>query len=158
MENQRLKRSGRSPLSLSNQMLWFTALPFLFAAALAGLFGRSAILFFFAQSFIAIVLLEVVNYLEHYGLARQETSPGRYEKVSPAHSWNANHRLTNYLLFKLQRHADHHLHSVKRYQTLRHFAESPQLPTGYAGMVLLALVPPLWRRIMHARLAGVNGG
>jgi alkane 1-monooxygenase len=87
-----------------------------------------------------------------YGLVRREIAPGNYEKVTIMHAWNATHRLSNYFLFKLQRHADHHVHPVRRYQALRTFDDSPQLPTGYPGMVLLALIPPLWRRAMDPRV------
>lgn len=152
LEKTRLKKAGHGVWSWHNQMLWFAVLPVGFAVALGLLFGWQAIPYFFAQSFIAVTLLEIVNYLEHYGLERREVSPGRFERVTAAHAWNANHRLTNYFLFKLQRHADHHVHPVRRYQTLRSFKESPQLPTGYPGMVVLALVPPLWRKVMHPRL------
>lgn len=152
IEKRRLQRKGLPELTLHNQMLWFISLPIAFAAGLWALFGWTAALFFFAQSIIAFTLLELVNYIEHYGLLRRRKHSGAYEQVAPAHSWNANHRLTNYFLFKLQRHADHHIHPVRPYQTLRHFDESPQLPTGYAGMLLLALVPPLWRRVMDARV------
>ncbi len=158
IEVQRLRRTGRVVVSLHNQMIWFAILPLLAAVSLGLALGWLACLFFVAQSAIAIILLEAVNYLEHYGLERKQLASGRYEKVSAAHSWNANHRLTNYLLFKLQRHADHHIHPVRRYQTLRHFPDSPQLPTGYAGMVLLAFVPPLWRRTIHPRLMAANAG
>ncbi len=152
IEMQRLQHRGYSRWGYHNRMLWFAALPAFFAAMLGGLFGWQAVLYFFAQSAVGFSLLEIVNYLEHYGLQRRELSPGRYEKVNMRHAWNADQRVTNYFLFKLQRHADHHVHPLRRYQALRHFEESPQLPTGYPGMVLLALVPPLWRKIMHPRL------
>ncbi len=151
-EANRLQRLGDSVWHVRNQMLWFVSLPVLFAVLLGRFFGWQAVPFFFVQSVVAFSMLEVVNYLEHYGLERKETSPGKYEKVNMAHSWNANHRLTNFLLFKLQRHADHHVHPVRQYQTLRHFDESPQLPTGYAGMMLLALVPPVWRKVMDPKV------
>jgi alkane 1-monooxygenase len=128
------------------------ALEALFAVALGAAFGPGAVLFFFVQAFVAISLLEVVNYLEHYGMERRKLAGGGYEKVSPLHSWNASHRLTNYFLFNLQRHSDHHAGPARRYQILRHFSESPQLPNGYAGMVMLALVPPLWRKVMDNRV------
>ena len=86
-----------------------------------------------SQGLIAFTLLEIVNYIEHYGLIRRETSPGTFEPVSPVHSWNAGNYLTNRFLFNLQRHSDHHSYPGRRYQVLRHFDESPQLPTGYAG-------------------------
>ncbi|MDZ7344081.1 MAG: alkane 1-monooxygenase, partial [candidate division KSB1 bacterium] len=152
IETKRLQRAGYGKWSWRNQMLWFIALPVFFAGALALAFGWKAISYFFAQSLVAFSLLEVVNYLEHYGLERREVAPGRYERVNLWHAWNADHRLTNYFLFKLQRHADHHVHPVRRYQILRSFAESPQLPTGYAGTILLALVPPLWRKVMDPRV------
>ncbi len=152
-ERRRLERMGTPLWSRHNRMLWFAALPVLFAVLLGGILGWPAVPYFFAQSVVGFTLLEIVNYLEHYGLQRRELAPGRYERVNMTHAWNADQRITNYFLFKLQRHADHHVHPQRRYQTLRHFDESPQLPTGYAGMMLLALVPPLWRAVMHPRLA-----
>lgn len=150
--SERERRKGRSPWSLRNGMWRAMLLPILFGTALGMAMGPPAVVFFFAQALVAISLLELVNYIEHYGLSRKELRPGTYERVTPRHSWNASHWLTNRLLFMLQRHSDHHAHPGRRYQELRHFDDSPQLPAGYATMVLLALVPPLWRRIMHPRL------
>ncbi len=155
-EVERVQRAGYSKWSRHNQMLWFIALPILFAGALGLAFGGKAILYFFAQSLLAFSLLEAVNYLEHYGLERREIAPGRYEKVGLMHAWNTDHRFTNYFLFRLQRHVDHHIHPGRRYQTLRSFDESPQLPAGYPGMVLLALIPPLWRKVMDPRVYQVR--
>ena len=152
IEAARLKRFGdRSPLG--NRVLWCGAAPLIVAAAIGLALGPGAVLFFFAQSLVAIVLLEIVNYIEHYGLERRLVAPGAYERVSPLHSWNASHRLTNALLFNLQRHSDHHVWPGRPYFTLRHHDQSPQLPLGYAGMALLAVVPPLWRRVMDPRVA-----
>jgi alkane 1-monooxygenase len=109
-------------------------------------------LFFFTQSILAITLLELVNYVEHYGIVRKELSPGKYERVNPLHSWNTSHLISNFFLFQLQRHSDHHAYASKRYQVLKHYDESPQLPFGYPTMILLALVPPIWFRIMDKRL------
>ena len=108
--------------------------------------------FLLAQAVVGFTLLEVVNYLEHYGLRRQRTDAGRYEKASPLHSWNSNTVASNVLLYHLQRHSDHHANPTRRYQALRHVDEAPQLPTGYAGMIVLALVTPAWRRVMDPRL------
>lgn len=116
-------------------------------------FGNQAIPFFVGQSTVGILLFESVNYLEHYGLERrQDPKTGRYEPVQPRHSWDSPAKLTNMILIKLQRHADHHAHAGKRFQTLQLFEESPQLPSGYATMILLALIPPVWRAVMHPRL------
>ena len=98
------------------------------------------------QAIVGFSLLEVVNYIEHYGMLRQKVGVGerqRYERVDPRHSWNSNNIATNVLLYHLQRHSDHHANPTRRYQTLRDFEESPVLPTGYAGMIVLAIVPPL---------------
>jgi alkane 1-monooxygenase len=118
-------------------------------------FGWTLVPFLIIQAIVGISLLEVVNYLEHYGMRRQRTGDdgkGRYERVLPSHSWNSNNIATNVLLYHLQRHSDHHANPTRRYQTLRDYEESPALPTGYAGMILLAMVPPLWRRVMDHRV------
>jgi len=76
----------------------------------------------------------------------------------PEHSWNSNNVASNVLLYHLQRHSDHHANPTRRYQALRHVEEAPQLPTGYAGMIVLACVAPLWRRVMDRRLLEHYGG
>lgn len=123
-----------------------------FAAVLGGLWGPLAIAFFFGQSAMAIVLLEAVNYVEHYGLARRKLPDGRYERTDERHAWDAYEWLTNCFLVHLQRHADHHLEPSRPYAALQPRASSPKLPTGYAGMLLIALLPPLWFRIMNPRV------
>jgi len=107
---------------------------------------------------VGIWLLESVNYLEHYGMRRQRLESGRYERVDPSHSWNSNNSGTNVLLYHLQRHSDHHANPTRRYQSLRDFEESPVLPTGYAGMIVLAIVPAVWRRVMDQRVVDHFGG
>lgn len=150
LETGRLRRKGLP--------WWHNEIPhyFLCSASLcAGLvlaFGSKSLSFFVIQAAAAVLLFESVNYLEHYGLERRETTPGVYETVQPQHSWDSPARLTNHVLFKLQRHADHHAHAGKRYQILQAYEASPQLPAGYATMILLAFVPPLWRAVMHPRL------
>jgi alkane 1-monooxygenase len=120
-------------------------------ASIVGGFGAPALLFFVLQSVVAMVLLETINYVEHYGLRRQRKEDGTYERCLPHHSWNAPQRLSYYLLFALQRHSDHHHVASRPYYALRHASEAPQLPAGYPAMVVLALIPPLWRRVMDAR-------
>jgi len=159
LENERLRKKGSRFFSVGNQMIWFLLLPIAFAAVLtafAGVFaGRIAWevpAFFLLQSIFAFTLLELVNYVEHYGIQRKEIAPGKYERVNPLHSWNASHIVSNFFLFQLQRHSDHHVYAGKRYQVLNHYDESPQLPYGYQTMILLALIPPLWFKAMNARL------
>lgn len=156
LEQRRLQRMGQSMASHHNRMLWYAALPLVFCLVLGLSFGWVSGLFFLAQAWIAFSLLELINYIEHYGLVREQNDKGQYVKVQPHHSWNATERLTNFFLFNLQRHSDHHANATRRYQTLRHYEDVPQLPTGYGGMVLLALLPPVWFRIMNPRVSAVR--
>ena len=115
-------------------------------------FGWALLPFLVVQAIFGFALLETVNYLEHYGLLRQETPRGRYERCAPQHSWNSDHLVTNIFLYHLQRHSDHHANPTRRYQTLRSFDCAPNLPSGYASMICLAYFPPLWRRVMDPRV------
>lgn len=159
LEEERLRSRNIPFWSLSNQMILFTLLPLAFVILFTLIFSFltnklvwEIPVFFFSQSFFAFSLLEIVNYLEHYGMERQLMPNGRYERVTPLHSWNASHTVSNFLLFQLQRHSDHHTYAYKRYQVLDHHDESPQLPTGYSAMLILALFPPLWFKVMNPRL------
>ena len=122
--------------------------------ALAALGGPPALLFWLVQSAYAVLLLETINYIEHYGLRRTRSSQGRLEPFGVGHAWNADHALSNALLVNLQRHSDHHMHAWKPYPTL-HPLPGPQLPTGYSGCVFLAWMSPLWLRVMEPRLRAV---
>jgi alkane 1-monooxygenase len=106
-----------------------------------------------AAATLGFLLLETVNYIEHYGLARKKVSDHRFEDTQPQHSWNSNHVVGRLMLFELSRHADHHYQPAKKYQTLNHHNNSPQMPTGYPGMMLLAALPPLWFWVMNKRVA-----
>lgn len=151
-EQDRLRRLGRPVTPWRNHVFLGFVATALMAGAAAALGGIAGIVLFLVQAMVAVFLLEVVNYVEHYGLVRRPRESGGHERVDVIHSWNASERLSNWLLFNLQRHSHHHVAHHRRYQVLEHYDHSPQLPTGYAGMVLLALVPPLWRRIMDPRL------
>ncbi len=152
LEAKRLRRTGSSPWTYRNDILNAWALTLLLYALLIAVFGWVVLPYLLIQSVVGASLLEVVNYLEHYGLLRQRREDGRYEITRAEHSWNSNNVTSNVLLYHLQRHSDHHANPVRRYQALRHVDEAPQLPTGYAGMIVIALVPPVWRRVMDGRL------
>lgn len=156
IEAERLRRSGVPVFGPRNRMLRYAAVQLAIYGALGLALGPIAVALWAGQSVFAVLLLEVINYVEHYGLSRREVAPGRYERVAPRHSWNASHRVTNWLLFNLQRHSDHHFLASRPYDLLRHYDDVPQLPAGYATMVMLALVPPLWRRVMDPRVASVR--
>jgi alkane 1-monooxygenase len=152
LEAARLRRAGRSVASPHNRMLWAVGSAAAIAAPFGVAFGARGLAFWLLQAVFAVALLEAVNYVEHYGLLRTRTVDGRYERVRPEHSWNSSHRVSNWLLFNLQRHSHHHSQVTVRYEALEHRGDAPQLPTGYPGAILLALVPPLWRHVMDARL------
>ena len=158
LERERLARLGRGPLGVRNENLQAWVLSVAFWGGLVLLLGPAVLPFMVLQAVLAYSLLSAANYVEHYGLLRERQADGRYERPAPRHSWNSNRVVSNLLLYQLQRHSDHHAWPARRYQSLRHFEEAPQLPTGYFGMFLLALVPPLWRRVMDPRVLAHVGG
>lgn len=158
IEKKYLERKGKKNISIHNELIWWYAISLGFAVSFGLIWGWMGVLFFIGQSFFAALALEIINYIEHYGLHRRELDNGRYERVTPAHSWNSNYFLTNVLLFQLQRHSDHHAYAKRRYQVLRHYDESPQLPGGYAAMYVLAMIPPLWKKVMNPRVAAYYEG
>jgi len=152
LERERLKGEAGITSIYKNRMVWSTLLPFFWAIIIARTSGGSipkALKYFYLQGLGAASLLEVVNYIEHYGLRREKLPDDSYEKVNPRHSWNAPHRLSNTFLYKLQRHSDHHTFERRPYHLLRNFQESPQLPSGYPGLITLAFFPALFRAIMN---------
>ncbi|BDA78296.1 alkane monooxygenase [Leptospira kobayashii] len=164
LEKEKLMRKGLSFFHYKNEMIQFSLIQLMFVSFIffgfnfleRGMlptniadYSWKSVLFFLIQSVLGFSLLEVVNYIEHYGLERKQLENGNYEKVLPVNSWNGNYLVSNALLFQLQRHSDHHANAARRYQTLRHFPEAPQLPYGYEIMILIALVPPLWFRMVN---------
>ena len=158
LEVKRFSRHQQNPWSLRNDILISWAMTVVLFAALCLVFGVGVLPWLIMQAVVGFTLLEIVNYLEHYGLKRARREDGRYERVDPRHSWNADHTVSNLLLYQLQRHSDHHANPVRRYQTLRHFEESPQLPSGYGTMIVVAVFPPLWRRIMDPKVVAHYDG
>ncbi|PRF97982.1 alkane 1-monooxygenase [Burkholderia multivorans] len=152
LERTRLARLGRSPWTWRNEVLHAWAMTLVVWGIAIAIGGVVVIPFLVIQAVYGASLLEVVNYVEHYGLGRRRLPNGRYERCTPQHSWNSNHVVTNLFLYQLQRHADHHANPTRSYQALRHFDDAPQLPAGYATMILLAYVPPLWYRVMNPRV------
>ena len=155
LEKKRYARKKTHPFHLGNDVLNAWLMTIVLWGGLVAWQSVGILPFLVVQAIVGFSLLEVVNYMEHYGMLRQTVGTGerqRYERVDPSHSWNSNNIATNVLLYHLQRHSDHHANPTRRYQTLRDFEESPVLPTGYAGMIVLALFPPIWRRVMDKRV------
>lgn len=152
LEAKRMRRLDKSPWHWSNDVLNAWAMSVVLYAALIAVFSVALIPYVVISAVFGFTLLETVNYLEHYGLLRQRTAGGRYERCAPEHSWNSDHLVTNLFLYHLQRHSDHHANPTRRYQSLRSMSEAPSLPSGYASMIGLTYFPPLWRKAMDHRV------
>lgn len=157
LENKRIQRNKGRALSLKNEMFRFQIYQIACWAALITIFGWRNTLLYTAAAVIGFLLLETVNYIEHYGLYRKKISDYRYERVRPVHSWNSDHVVGRMMLFELSRHSDHHFQPQKKYQVLEHHEQSPQMPTGYPGMMLISLIPPLWFALMNPKVHAQAG-
>lgn len=158
IERKRMEKAGKSFWSRDNDLLNAWAITAVLWGAMIAWLGWIVLPFLLLQAVYGGSLLEVVNYLEHYGLMRQKKADGSYERCQPHHSWNSNHVVTNIFLYHLQRHSDHHAYPTRSYQTLRHFDGLPSLPSGYAAMIVLAYVPWLWFRVMDPRVVAHHKG
>lgn len=156
-EARRLRMRGASPWTHRNEVISGFLLSACLYLVLVVWFGMVVLPWLIGQAIIGIALLETVNYIEHYGLRRHRRPDGRYEPVRAVHSWNSDTIVGNLVLYQLQRHSDHHINPARPYQALRHREQAPQLPAGYATMVPLAWLPPLWRRVMDKRVLAVQG-
>ncbi len=152
LEKERLERLGKSQWSLENEALQSYAFGAALQIALIVAFGWIMLPFLIVHNFYAWWQLTSANYIEHYGLLRQQKANGSFEHCQPYHSWNADFIASNLLLYHLERHSDHHAHPTRRYQSLRSFPDLPSMPTGYFGMFLIALIPPLWYLMMDRRV------
>ena len=155
-EKDRLKSSGRSWFHHQNRMISYTLCNLIVVGGIYFFFGQFVTIAFLLAAVSGIILLETVNYIEHYGLLRKQDENGRYEKVKRNHSWNSDHQIGQVLMFNLSRHSDHHYNGSKHYQLLKTLPESPQMPTGYPGMMLLALLPPFWFLVMNKKIKNLS--
>lgn len=155
LERDRLKRENMPFFSLKNQMITDSLIQLGLLVSIAIFFGLSTVGYFVVAALIGHLLLETINYIEHYGLMREKVGE-RYERVKPQHSWNSDHRIGRIHLFELSRHSDHHYRPGRKYQILRHIDESPQMPTGYPGMMILSTIPPLWFAVMNKRVRAIS--
>lgn len=152
IQAQLIKSRKASFWSIKNDLLLWHLIQFLALAFIGFFFTWKILIAFCAAALFGMLLLETVNYIEHYGLSRKKLSALRYEKAEAEHSWNSDHVVGRLLLFELSRHSDHHANPHRKYQILKHHEESPQLPTGYPGMMLLSAIPPLWFKVMNSKL------
>ncbi|WP_341707985.1 alkane 1-monooxygenase [Halopseudomonas sp.] len=157
LEAQRLERCGKSVWSLDNEVLQPALISAVLYGSLIAWLGIEILPVMMLIAFWGAFQLTLANYIEHYGLLRRKEPSGRYERCQPHHSWNSNHLFSNWALFHLQRHSDHHAHPTRRYQSLRDFPDLPRLPSGYFGMYMLTYFPPLWFKVMDKRLLDAVG-
>ncbi|WP_155895779.1 alkane 1-monooxygenase [Kordiimonas gwangyangensis] len=157
LEAARLGRKGKSAFSLENEVFANTLITIAMYGAFVAVFGWIVLPYLIGGALLSNLMLSSANYIEHYGLMRGKREDGKYERVQPHHSWNANHIVSNVMLYHLQRHSDHHAHAERPYQCLRHFDTSPQLPAGYFTMFMAAWNPPIWFAIMDKRVAEQHG-
>jgi alkane 1-monooxygenase len=152
IQKQFLQKENRSFWHFSNYQFWSLVVWFGFQGSIFYFFGFKAWLVLFFSGVIGFLLLETINYIEHYGLIRSKLPSGRYERVSEKHSWNSNHVIGRMVLYELTQHSDHHYKANKKYQILQSYEQSPQLPFGYPTSMVLAAFPPLWFWLMNPRL------
>lgn len=150
--NKDVAKKNKPVLSIYNEMIQMLLIQLSLLGIILLFFGWWVTLYFLAAAAIGILLLETVNYIEHYGLSRKQTGKGSYERAMPQHSWNSDHIIGRLMLFELSRHSDHHYLASRKYQLLRHHDNAPQMPTGYPGMMILSLIPPAWFYIMHRQM------
>jgi alkane 1-monooxygenase len=152
IESSKLKNQGKGVFSISNEMIVNSILQLIYFGVVIFALGFISLLFYIAIALIAVLMLESINYVEHYGLRRKMLPSGRYERVESYHSWNANYHLGRIILYELTRHSDHHYISAKKYQVLDHHDQAPELPFGYPTSILIALFPPIWFQVMNKRI------
>lgn len=156
IEAARLKKSGRNPLSIHNRMLRYFVGTAAFVLALYGFWGAMAVVGLVIHAVVAVCTLETINYIQHYGLERRETSPGQFERYDVAHAWSAETRFTNAYWLGLGRHSDHHHMASRRFETLRYRSGELELPAGLPAMFLLAWLPPVWFKVMNPRIEALR--
>ena len=154
LERERLEKLGARVWGWQNEMVRFTVFQLLYLLAVGLVWSWQMTGYAVAIATVGFLMLESVNYIEHYGLRRRKMANGHYERVSPRHSWNSDHELGRIFLYELTRHSDHHYKATRKYQVLRHFDDSPQLPMGYPAAILLSLAPPAWFKVMNERAKG----
>ncbi len=152
LQKQLLKGYNVSFTSIKNDMLWYTLIQITYLATAFFVFGGLGLLIAFCSGIVGFLMLETVNYIEHYGLIRKKLPSGRYERVREVHSWNSNHVIGRIVLYELTRHSDHHYKSSKKYQVLDYHDISPQMPYGYPTSMVLSFIPPLWFKLMNSRI------
>lgn len=152
LQQKLLKQNSTHVFSPKNDMFWYLIIQLAYLLGILLIFGQTGLLFALGAALVGFLLLETVNYIEHYGLLRKKLPSGRYERVQEVHSWNSNHVVGRIVLYELTRHSDHHYKSSKKYQILDYYDSSPQMPYGYPTSMVMSFLPPLWFKVMNPRI------
>ncbi|MGB3150649.1 MAG: alkane 1-monooxygenase [Maribacter sp.] len=152
LQKQLLRRDDTSFFSIKNDMFWYVLFQMTYLITVLSIFGKQGLFVAITAGIVGFLMLETVNYIEHYGLMRKKLPSGRYERVREVHSWNSNHVIGRIVLYELTRHSDHHYKSSKKYQVLDYHDISPQMPFGYPTSMVLSFLPPLWFHLMNRRI------
>ena len=152
LQQKLLKQNSAHVFSPRNDMFWYLIIQLAYLLGIHLIFGQTGLLFALGAALVGFLLLETVNYIEHYGLLRKKLPSGRYERVKEVHSWNSNHVVGRIVLYELTRHSDHHYKSSKKYQLLDYHDISPQMPYGYPTSMVMSFLPPLWFKVMNPRI------
>ncbi|MBT8296804.1 MAG: alkane 1-monooxygenase [Maribacter sp.] len=152
LQQKLLKQQNAPVLSPKNDMFWYVIIQLTYLLVIYLIFGQVGLLFAIGAALVGFLMLETVNYIEHYGLLRKKLASGRYERVQEVHSWNSNHVVGRIVLYELTRHSDHHYKSSKKYQMLDYHEISPQMPYGYPTSMVISFFPPLWFKLMNPRI------
>lgn len=156
IEKERLKKLGLPAIHYKNEMIQLQLFQWSIYLLIYFVFGYPVILYSMLAAFIGAALLETINYIEHYGLQRKQLENGNFERVQAWHSWNSDHLAGRFILFELSRHSDHHFKASKHFPSLESLEDSPQMPLGYPGMMVLSLVPPLFFAVMNPRIKKIE--
>lgn len=147
IEKKRLKRKGHSLFGWHNAVIRGHLMSVLLVAFAFFVGGWETALFFTLIALAGKSLLEIVNYMEHYGMVRDPATP-----VQPRHSWNTNKRISSWSMFNLTRHSHHHAQGEVPYQDLKPFPDAPMMINGYLTTLIVALIPPLWHKLMTPKV------
>jgi alkane 1-monooxygenase len=147
IEKERLKKKGLPVISPYNQVIRGHLMSLTFVAIFYYVGGWTGVALYMLQAAWARTLLEIVNYMEHYGLVRVPGAP-----VEPKHSWNTNKRMSSLILFSLTRHSAHHEKGDLPFWVLNPYPEAPEMPFGYLTTIYVCMIPPLWYKVINPKL------
>jgi alkane 1-monooxygenase len=142
-----LKGKGQQVFSWHNALIRGYLMSIALSIVAYAMGGLEALLYFIAVALWAKSLLEIVNYMEHYGIVRNPRTA-----VKPRHSWNTNSRISSWTMFNLTRHSHHHANGAAPFHKLKPYEDAPMMISGYLTTIIIAMIPPLWHKLMTPKV------